>query len=279
MPPEPCAPSLRVTDFSSADDFSRLWNTTDFLALPRNPKDRYWVGFANSDRCVEEAQRLRFEVFNVELGEGLQESISTGLDRDEFDDQMTHLVLMAPATGRIVGTYRIQTVRYALQHKGIYSAQEFDLSAMGPYLDTTIELGRAYLAADHRSYGAILSLWLGIGAFMNLYEQKYLFGCSSLTTQDPDDGWRAMKTIREKEFLHPDLFMPATERYSCGAPTREFDSDLGDALALPKLFRTYMRLGAQVISEPAIDREFGTVDFLTMMDGHKVTLSPLDVLK
>ena len=54
--------------------------------------------------------------------------------------------------------------------------------------------------------------------------------------------------------------------------------DLGNAIPLPKLFRAYMSLGAQVISEPALDREFGTVDFLVMLDGHWVALSKLDVL-
>ena len=48
---------------------------------------------------------------------------------------------------------------------------------------------------------------------------------------------------------------------------------------LPKLFRTYIRLGTKVISEPAIDLEFGTVDFLVLQDGKKFTFSQLDVLK
>ena len=38
------------------------------------------------------ACRLRFKVFNIELGEGLETSYRTGLDTDQFD-----LILRAPA--------------------------------------------------------------------------------------------------------------------------------------------------------------------------------------
>ena len=276
---ESLADSLRSEPLQGAEDLTQKWNKIDLLSLPDHEHTAYLAGFASSQRCVEEALRLRFEVFNLELGEGLGDSAVTGLDRDRFDDQMTHLVLIHKESGNIVGTYRLQTARHGLNTGGIYSAREFDLAAMDPYFDQAIEIGRACLAQNHRSLSAIIELWLGLGAFMNLYDQHFLFGCCSLTTQDPDDGWRAMKTIREKKYLHPDLFMPAREGFSCGAPSREFDTDLGEAVRLPKLFRTYMRLSAQVVSEPAIDREFGTVDFLVLMDGRRVNLSRLDVLK
>jgi putative hemolysin len=45
---------------------------------------------------------------------------------------------------------------------------------------------------------------------------------------------------------------------------------------LPKLFSAYVRLGAKVISEPAIDREFGTVDFLILQDALALSLSSLE---
>ena len=34
----------------------------------------------------------------------------------------------------------------------------------------------------------------------------------------------------------------------------------------PKLLRAYLTIGAKICSEPAIDREFKTIDFLTLMD-------------
>ena len=162
--------------------------------------------------------------------------------------------------------------------KGIYSSREYDLTQLEPYFDKLVELGRACLAKEHRKLAAIMNLWLGIGAFMNLHASRYLFGCCSLTSTDPDDGWRALKTIRRKGYLHPELFLPANEAYSCGPAPRENDPGLS-AIPLPKLFRAYIRIGSEVISEPALDREFGTVDFLVLLDGYRVKKKTLDVLE
>ncbi len=270
--------TLRIAPYQGEAERAR-WNDVDVLQLPTDRASRYVVGFAHSDRCVDAALRLRYEVFNLELGEGLSESVTTGLDRDELDAQMTHLVLADAQSREIVGTYRMQTATHALAHLGLYSARQYDLTAFEPYIPKAVELGRACLAKNHRVLPAIMQLWLGIGAFMKQHDQWYLFGCSSLTSTDPDDGWRAMKTIREKGYLNPNLFLPACGPFACGDPQREFSADLGDELRLPKLFRTYMRLGCQVISEPSIDIEFGSIDFLILMDGREVTLSSLDVLK
>lgn len=271
--------ALTLAPFQGADDLVKRWGQVDFLALPHDPADRYIVGFANSDRCIEAAQRLRYEVFNLELNEGLASSIESGLDRDRYDAQMTHLVLLERATHRVIGTYRMQSAGEAARGGGLYSAEEYDLAPMSGYLDEGVELSRACLAADHRNFRAIVSLWLGIGAYMNAHGLRYLFGCCSLTTQERDDGWRALKTIREGGFVHPNLWLRARPSHACGAPSREHDLDLGPALKLPKLFRTYLKLGALVVSEPAIDTAFGTVDFLIMMDGKGVALSSLDVLE
>jgi len=276
---ESLAVNMKTAHAQSVDDLRAQWGHADLLTQPQLDRGKYIAGIAASERCIEEALRLRYEIFNVELGEGLASARETGMDRDEFDDQMTHLVLVEKATGRIVGTYRVQTVRHALAHHGIYSAREYDLTAFAPYFDEAIELGRAGLAQEHRSLTAIILLWHAIGMFMNIFDQKYLFGCSSINSRDPDDGWRTLKTIRANDWLHPDLFLRATAEFSCGDAGREFDPDIGEAMPLPKLFRTYMKLGARVCSEPAVDREFGTVDFLILLDGHNVQLSRLDVLK
>lgn len=270
---------LRIQESGVSADFMRHWNETDLLLLPSQRKGNYAAALACSDRSVDEVLRLRYEVFNVELGEGLAQSSVTGLDRDEYDGQMTHLVLLDTLSRRVVGTYRAQTVTHALNHRGIYSAQLFEFSGLETYYPRMVEVGRACLAQEHRNLQAILTLWLGLGEFMNMFNQQYLFGCCSLTTQDPDDGWRALKTIRQRRYLHSNVFMSARPRHSCGAPAREHDPSLGPAIPLPKLFRTYMHMGAKVVSGPAIDREFGTVDFLVFMDAKDVTLSALEVVR
>lgn len=256
----------RMRELHQRSDLRRLWNQVDMLTYPMQKKSPYIVGFACSDACVEAALRLRYEVFNVELKSGLAESHMTGMDRDAFDDQMTHLVVLEKQTGRMVGTYRFQRAVTALEHRGLYSEGEFDTSALEPYLPSAMELGRACTAADHRHASALLTLWFGLQVYINLFDVRYLFGCCSIMSADPDDGWRAMKTLRTGNHLHPQLMLDTCSRCSCGDPSRERDADLGEAITLPKLFRTYLRLGAKVISRPCIDREFGSIDFLILMD-------------
>lgn len=270
---------LRTTAFQTPSDLVQAPADTDVVVLPTEIPCKYLVGYAVSPAAIEAVLRLRYLVFNVELGEGLAAGALSGLDEDPFDRQMTHLVILERDSQSVVGTYRIQSARHALQHAGLYSGQEYDLAPLGPRMDETLELGRACLAQDHRSMDALLTLWHGLGHFMNLHQLHYLMGCCSITSTDPDDGWRSLKTLREKNHLHPDLYLRALPPYSCGCATRVDAPDLGPALKLPKLFRIYLLLGAHIISEPAIDREFGTVDFLTFMDGRQVKLSQLDLLK
>ena len=40
---------------------------------------------------------------------------------------------------------------------------------------------------------------------------------------------------------------------------------------IPKLLRTYIGIGAKICGAPALDREFGTIDFLTLLDMRELT--------
>ena len=75
-----------------------------------------------------DAFRLRFLVFNLELKEGLDAAYTTGHDIDEFDAICDHLIVEHAPTGKIVGTYRLQTGAIASENAGFYSEREFDFS-------------------------------------------------------------------------------------------------------------------------------------------------------
>ena len=263
-------PNWTIRRVERADELLEKPTDVDFLRAPElRPHARYLVCYAASARAVEAAQRLRFETFNVELGEGLAESWQTGLDQDPFDAQMTHLVLLERGSQQVVGTYRLQTGAQAQAGIGFYSAQEFDLQPLTRLLPEAVEAGRACLHPEHRNPAAIMQLWQGIKAFLQLHGLRYLFGCCSITTSDPADGWTAMRELEARGWLHPELRCPPTTRHACGP-------DEATARAkLPKLFRTYCKLGAVVVSDPALDAEFGTVDFLVLQDAAGVSLSSL----
>lgn len=259
----------------STDILSLRGAGADVVMLPGVENALYRVGIAVTPRALRRCQRLRFRVFNEELHEGLLASWATGRDADPFDAQMMHLVLMDRGDGQVVGTYRLQTREQAAAAgaHGFYSATQYRLEELEPLLPLAVEAGRACVLEGHRSFSSVMLLWKGIQAVMDGLGRRYLFGCCSITTLDPDDGWRALRTIRAGGALHPMYSLPALESYRCGETAREFDPTLEGALKLPKLFAAYLRLGAQVISEPAVDRAFGTVDFLILLDRQRVTMS------
>jgi len=225
---------------------------------------RYRLRFAGSAADVDRALALRFEVFNRELGEGLAESWLTGRDRDEFDAHCEHLLVEDARSGELAGTYRMQTAARAAAGRGFYSAREFALEALpAGVLDASVELGRACVAAPHRGGRALLALWRGIAEYVRITGQRYLFGCCSLTSRSAAEGWALHAELVRRGALVPATAIPARAAYRCA---REPGDARVAAPAAPPLFDMYLRAGARIVSEPAVDREFGTVDFLVLLD-------------
>ena len=225
---------------------------------------RYRLRFARTAEDLDRVFALRFEVFNLELGEGLEESYATRRDRDAFDAQCDHLMVIDTATGWTIGTYRLQTCEAASAGNGFYSATEFDLGGLPDgVLRDSIELGRACIAKEHRSSRVLFLLWTGLASYVLWNGKRYFFGCCSLTSQDPAEGARALAWLERAGKLHPELVVQPTPAYAC-----PYDGpvEVPDGYALPKLFGTYMRYGAKVCGPPAIDRFFGTIDFLALLD-------------
>jgi putative hemolysin len=221
------------------------------------------VRFATTTAEVDEALRLRYEIFNLELGEGLQASHRDGLDRDEFDAQCHHLLIVNIDTGAIVGTYRMQTLPMARAGFGFYCDGEFDLSALpDEIIAHGVEVGRACIAREHRKHGALFALWKGLAAYLKANDKVFLFGCCSLTSQEPADGVAMLDHLEDKGHTVRDLPVKPRPGFEClMAP------DLRKRrIRVPPLFSAYLRYGARVFSPPAIDRRFKTIDFLVGLD-------------
>jgi putative hemolysin len=221
----------------------------------------YRIVFARHGADLERVLRLRFEVFNRELGEGLAESWREGLDVDAFDAICHHLMLVDERDGEIVGTYRLQTAEMA-RTLGFYSAQEFELSGLEPILCDAVELGRACILREHRHGSALFALWRGLAAYLSWSGKRLLFGCCSLTSQDPREGAGLLRQLERDGHLHEHLHAPARPAYACALEP----DDRPARVKLPALFGTYLRHGAKVLGGPALDREFKTIDYLVALD-------------
>ncbi len=229
---------------------------------------RYELALAESPERLEEVQRLRFEVFNLELGEGLQRSFASGRDYDRFDQVCHHLYVRDRRTGTLVGTYRLLPPA-GRERFGYYSAQEFELDGMtADVLDQAVELGRACVAAAHRNSRVLYLLWYGLAQYLEETGNRFLFGCCSLTSQNAAEGHLAASFVKQAGSAWSRPLLPATTRFDCGSAPAEIA--IPEGYKLPKLMRMYLEYGAQIVSEPALDQEFKTIDFLALFDIHSL---------
>ena len=91
--------------------------TLDSIRLRISAPEQYEVRLACRADEVRAAQMLRYEVFNLELKEGLATSHATGRDEDYFDPVCEHLLVEHLPSGQVVGTYRLQTGRKAADRR------------------------------------------------------------------------------------------------------------------------------------------------------------------
>jgi putative hemolysin len=224
---------------------------------------RYSARFARSLEDLRAVQRLRFEVFNLELREGLTASYQTGLDADPFDVRCHHLMVLDNASGKVVGTYRLMTRELAAR-EDLYTASEFDLSGLPEQVFRHgAEVGRACVHKEHRNGRVLQLLWRGIARYLDWNDKRYVFGCCSIPTLEPAQIASTSLKLAKGGHMHARFWAKT-------APALGFEPAdtiiAHEDCALPPLFTSYLRLGAKVCGGPALDREFGVTDYLVVLD-------------
>lgn len=233
---------------------------------------RFTVKLAVEKRDRDAAFKLRFDVFNRELKEGLPESYLTGRDKDAYDDYCDHIIVVHTERDEIVGTYRMMPGMVAENSIGYYSENEFDITAIKSIPGAKLELGRSCVHKDFRNASVISLLWRGIASYVDKYDISHLFGCASLHSSNPAE----VSIV----YSYLNRFHRADERYHV-QPLRRLNDvhmlsfcDRDQAFSvMPPLMKESLRVGAQVCGEPAYDPIFGTTDFLILLDTEKLFAS------
>ena len=219
------------------------------------------VSLAHKPEHLLACQRLRYDVFNLELGEGLSTSERDGLDIDPFDNFCDHLMVTDIESRKLVGTYRLQTGEVARRNLGYYGNQLFDFSVYEPVRKEVLELGRACVHVDFRNIMVLHALWKGIAVYATRHESRYLIGCSSISSQDENYGLAVYESLKGRYLVVPSLRTAPQPGMNCIGNPAEAAADRP-----PRLFRAYLEISGRICGPPAIDREFKTIDFLTLVD-------------
>jgi len=230
-------------------------------ANPLAATSLFRVRLAQTVGDLVECQRLRYQVFHCELGEGLASSSRPGLDCDPYDFICDHLMVLDAATGTLAGTYRMQTGYRAKGNLGYYGEQLFDFGPFEGIRGELLELGRACVREHYRNTHVLHLLWKGIAKYAATCRARYLIGCSSLSSQDENAGIALYEELRQGFLVDPSFRTAPAAGHECKTnglpvvPPRP-----------PRLFRAYLDISARLCGPPAIDREFKTIDFLTLID-------------
>jgi putative hemolysin len=181
---------------------------------------------------------------------------------DPFDTACEHLLVEHLPSKQIVGTYRLQTGANAAEKLGYYCAQEFEFDVFEPLRGQIVEVGRACVHRQHRNLVVLGLLWRGIADYAQSRGGRYVLGCSSLTSQDPCVAASAYSHLcRHNHLVDLPLRTRPTRAYEC-----PLDRLAEEMVQIPKLLRAYLAIGAKIGGAPAIDRQFKTIDFLTLLD-------------
>jgi len=114
---------------------------------------------------------------------------------------------------------------------------------------------------QHRNLVVLGLLWKGIAAYARRHGGRYLFGCSSITSQDPAVGASAYADLCRRHLAEPQWHTRPLPAFDCSLNQRA-----AEPVKIPKLLRAYLTLGATICGPPALDRQFKTIDFLTLLD-------------
>ena len=210
----------------------------------------YTLLLSTDPTLVEEAQRLRYDVFTSEPGFQL----TSTTDADRFDEFCDHLLVREDTSGELVGCYRMLPPPGAIAAGGLYTATEFDVRALDPLRPSLVEMGRAVVREEHRNGAVVLLMWAGILAYLDRCGYDYATGCVSV----PLAQARGVRNV-------------VLQRYPSAYRVRPYRAVPHDIPApakveVPPLMRGYLRLGARVCGEPAHDPDFGVADFMALLD-------------
>lgn len=241
--------------------------------------NNFEVRLANSIQDLDKVFALRHSVFYEEW---LGESHPTGTDKDEFDTQADHLMIIDKNLNEAVATYRILCSHWANR---FYSQCEFDLSQLLKLPGTNVEVGRACVKPDYRSGLGIDLLWRGLAQYLLKVRADRIFGCASVLTDSTALVENLINHLRKKDSWSDDYNIRPTETYAKGpeelqrmanetlvtSPASQIIQALPQ-LEIPPLLRGYLLAGAKVYGQPAYDADFACFDLFTKLEVKDINL-------
>ncbi|MEM0935591.1 MAG: GNAT family N-acyltransferase [Pseudomonadota bacterium] len=229
------------------------------LGAPRLEKGRYIARCAGGDGDVEAALALRARGFR-----------SGASDRDAFDGRCCHVLIEDRVSGKLVCTFRLLPLRAGAEIGQSYSAQYYDLAALGGFDAPMVELGRFCIAPEARDADILRVAWGAMTRAVDAGAVRFLFGCSSFAGVEPGPYAETFRLLGERH-LAPKRWLPRVKAPDVVRFARRLAApaalDLRRAVrALPPLLRAYLAMGGWVSDHAVVDRDLGTLHVFTGLE-------------
>ena len=222
---------------------------------------KYNISTAKTRRDILDLIELRRHSFFHDFG---MENLNTHDLFDEYDHRADHVILRDKESGTLIGCYRIL---HSDHTDKFYSQEQYEMNDFLRQPGTKIELSRACIHKNYRNGISLNLMWKGIAAYAVRSQAKYMFGCASVKSTSV----RLAKSMFWNLFpghFDSDKSVGVLPDYK----TPELD-DISDLLPfemiedhIPPLLKSYLRAGAKICSEPALDKKFRCFDFFTVLD-------------
>lgn len=228
------------------------------------------IKIAQDKEEIQQALRLRYEVFKLEIGGDLKSEDASRLETDVYDEICDHLIVIDRKSNKIVGTYRLLLGSKLNEQLGFYSERFFNLRNIKRLAknNEVLELGRSCIHRDYRSRPVINLLWSGIAKYIKDYNVRYLFGSVRLLTNKPQEVSIIFKFIKERFYAGSEfrVYPWPEKKFATLKRNVKVENPRDIFHRLPPLVKGYLRLGVLVCGLPAMNPDLGSVVIFILLD-------------
>ena len=228
---------------------------------------KYTIKIADTEAEVDAALKLRYKVFKEELGRDFK--FDDEKEKDRYDDQSHHLIVINNEDQSIIGTYRLQTYEMAQDGHGFSSEEKFHIENLqANVLQNAVEVGRACISKEHRSGRILFFLWKGFAEYLTHFKKRYLFGYAALDNTRIDVAMNTFHHLKSEGYLHPEYQIEPKESYKIKGYKKP---DLPGEIDVPPLLRNYLDVGCHICGEPSFYEKNKLSHFIILLDVENIS--------
>ncbi|WP_240336659.1 GNAT family N-acetyltransferase [Tropicibacter sp. Alg240-R139] len=217
-------------------------------------KGRYCARVGRGAGDILAAQHLRTRAFGT-----------TALDRDTFDDFCAHILIEDTEADQLVCCFRMLIMEGGHEVSNSYSAQYYDLSALGDFQGRMVEMGRFCIDPALNDPDVLRVAWGAMTTFVDGNGIEMLFGCSSFAGTATEEYLDAFAMLKHRH-LAPKCWLPrvkAPDVFRYAARLRRKPDAKKAMLGMPPLLRTYLMMGGWVSDHAVVDKQMNTLHVFT----------------